>query len=773
FAFLETASKFAIGGVTDVETAVDGLTTAMNAWGDEAGTAEDVAAGFFTAVQDGKTTAEELSASLFQVAPAASAAGVSLEETLAAVSTLTASGTPTSVATTQIRQAINELNDPAREAAQVFERLSGQSFGEFTAAGGTVQEALALLSDEADSTGANIAEYFGSVEAGAAATTLAGEGADAFADSIENQAAAAEDSAAVVENAYNIMDESAQRSWERARNAGTNALIVVGETVAPIAAEVADRLVPAIESAAERFSTMLAWIQSDGPAAVSTITTIATVVGAVLLPVIIRAGVSMVTSWTMGTVAALRAAVTHVAASYRIVGGFAMQSAAAIRHGAFAIRYYVTLGAQAAAAAGRQAAATAAIVAGWIRQGAAATAQAARMAVAWLIGVVTPAVGAVAAMVVTAAAVVAGWVLMGVQAMAQAVRMAAAWLIALGPIGWVIAAVIAVAALVYRYWDQIVAFTSSLVERVTGWMSALRERVSAAWASLVERVTGFVTGLRDRVVATIASLAARAIRLVVTLVTSYVRMWTQLGTRVFALVRNLATRVVGAVTGLRDRAVAIVVALVASWIARFTQARERAAAAMQLARTLVTAAVTGLRDAVTDRIRAVVTTVTGLPGRIRSALGNTGRMLLDAGRNIINGLIEGIRSRFAAIGRAMSDAVGRVRDYLPWSPARRGPLRRNPPEQGGRNIGTAMAAGIVAARRDVEAATATLTGAAVADVDAAALDGVGRTTGRRATARTTQQGASRPVTIEAVNLHRADPFEVADELAWRVRTSHA
>ena len=110
FEFLETANAAALGGVTTLETAVDGITSVVNAYGKEvidAGTASDV---MFQAVKLGKTNFEQLSTSLFNVVPTAASLGVSFEDVAANLAALTAQGTPTSVATTQLRQAFIEAS---------------------------------------------------------------------------------------------------------------------------------------------------------------------------------------------------------------------------------------------------------------------------------------------------------------------------------------------------------------------------------------------------------------------------------------------------------------------------------------------------------------------------------------------------------------------------------------------------------------------------------------------------------------------------------------
>ncbi|MEG1427506.1 MAG: phage tail tape measure protein, partial [Oscillospiraceae bacterium] len=63
--FMETAQKAAVGGVTTLTTAVDGLTSVTNAYGEENVNAQQAADLMFTAVRLGKTNFEQLSGSLY------------------------------------------------------------------------------------------------------------------------------------------------------------------------------------------------------------------------------------------------------------------------------------------------------------------------------------------------------------------------------------------------------------------------------------------------------------------------------------------------------------------------------------------------------------------------------------------------------------------------------------------------------------------------------------------------------------------------------------
>lgn len=239
--FLETAAKAAVGGSIDLELAVDGLTSVVNAYGSDVidvATASDV---LFTTVRLGKTDMQELSSSLSQVTPLAAAAGVGIDQVGAAIATLTAGGTQTSVATTQLRQMFSELGKDTTVVAQAFKTVSGQSFPEFIKSGKTVEDALSLLNDYADEAGTTINNLFGSVEAGSAALVLTGSGADMFSSSLEQMA----ESAGATEDAFQTMDNTVSRRMEKIGVKINSFMERIGEKILPV---VEETILPAIES---------------------------------------------------------------------------------------------------------------------------------------------------------------------------------------------------------------------------------------------------------------------------------------------------------------------------------------------------------------------------------------------------------------------------------------------------------------------------------------------------------------------------------------------
>jgi len=179
--FLEVASNLAVGGVTSVSVAVDGLTSVMNAYGKESFDATQTANVFFSAQKAGKTTVEELAKNIGKIAPVARLAGLSFEETASALSTLTLSGMNTELAATSLKGILQGLINPAKEAEGALRKLNipvGASEIAQRGLGGTlkaVNEAYRLNSDA-------LAELFPNMEGLLGIAGLTGEALGKYDD---------------------------------------------------------------------------------------------------------------------------------------------------------------------------------------------------------------------------------------------------------------------------------------------------------------------------------------------------------------------------------------------------------------------------------------------------------------------------------------------------------------------------------------------------------------------------------------------------------------
>lgn len=112
--------------------------------------------------------------------------------------------------------------------------------------------------------------------------------------------------------------------------------------------------------------------------------------------------------------------------------------------------------------------------------------------------------------------------------------------------------------------------------------------------------------------------------------------------------------------------------------------------------------------AVSGAVGTLIGIVRGIPGQILGALGNLGGLLTGAGRAVVQGLIDGIRGMLGSLASVASSVASTIRDRLPFSPAKVGPLRDNPPDEAGRTIVEMLAGALLQARPQLAAAVETL-----------------------------------------------------------------
>lgn len=91
---------------------------------------------------------------------------------------MTAQGTPTAQATTQLNSLIAELGKNGTVAAKNLEKAAegskyaGMSFNEMMDAGATLDEVLGMMQASADASGVSMVDMFSSIEAGKAAMSI-------------------------------------------------------------------------------------------------------------------------------------------------------------------------------------------------------------------------------------------------------------------------------------------------------------------------------------------------------------------------------------------------------------------------------------------------------------------------------------------------------------------------------------------------------------------------------------------------------------------------
>ncbi len=229
-AYTEIAAKAAKGGFTDTATAIDGLTTVMNAYGLQG---EDammrVSDQMLTAQNYGKTTFGELASSIGKVIPLAAQLNVGTDELFASIATLTKQGIGTAEAVTGLKAALSNVIKPTSEASKMAETLGL----DFSAAALESKGFAGFLADVREKTGGNtevMAQLFGSVEA---LNTIMALTSDTGMVDMAGGLDAMASSAGATDNAYQTMMGGLNTGIARLTNSFRNYGIAMGTILLP------------------------------------------------------------------------------------------------------------------------------------------------------------------------------------------------------------------------------------------------------------------------------------------------------------------------------------------------------------------------------------------------------------------------------------------------------------------------------------------------------------------------------------------------------------
>lgn len=233
-AFAGTATKLAVGGFTSATTAVDVLTTAINAYGLAASDATQLSDYLITTQNLGKTSVDQLAQSVGKVIPLASAYNVQMDNLSSAYAVLTANGIATAESGTYLKSMLNELGDTGSGVSEVLLNSTGKTFAQLMEQGYSLGDVMAMLGNAVDGDSTAFNALWNSTEAGIGALSLFNAGADKYNSVLESMRS----SAGATEKAYSTMADTTDKSKQRMENAFNNLKISVGDVLNPALTQV-------------------------------------------------------------------------------------------------------------------------------------------------------------------------------------------------------------------------------------------------------------------------------------------------------------------------------------------------------------------------------------------------------------------------------------------------------------------------------------------------------------------------------------------------------
>jgi hypothetical protein len=201
----------------------------------------------------------------------------------------------------------------------------------------------------------------------------------------------------------------------------------------------------------------------------------------------------------------------------------------------------------------------------------------------------------------------------------------------MGPIGWIILALIAIIAIVVIFWDEIKAAFLAFGNWLWGYIEPF-------WNQIVELFSTAFNWIKevlnwDELVALIQDFGAR-----------FMEIWNGFWSIVTETLSAIWDLIVGIVTGNTDKA--------RNAIGRLADIPGKFAAWFS-----------GAYNSVKEWLGKALSYITELPGRILDALGDLGSLLYNAGKDLIDGLLNGIRNSFGTVQDLLGDLTSQLPDW--------------------------------------------------------------------------------------------------------------
>ncbi|KKN59444.1 hypothetical protein LCGC14_0541560, partial [marine sediment metagenome] len=241
------SAKFAKAALTDTFTAVDVLTTAVNAYGKETMDTTKASDIFFQTIKFGKITGEQLAASIGTSIPLYASVGIELEELTSGLAAMTKQGVDANLATTQLNAIVNAFLKPSGAMTEALQNMGYESGSTFLKAEG-LAGALKLIETQTDGDAAAMSDLLPNIRALRGAMALTGVGGEEFNRVLGE-----------MENATGVTEEAFAKQ-EKTFDTYKNSLKKVQTVVGNIGKHFVDKLTVGATTAAEG---MLAFIMSS------------------------------------------------------------------------------------------------------------------------------------------------------------------------------------------------------------------------------------------------------------------------------------------------------------------------------------------------------------------------------------------------------------------------------------------------------------------------------------------------------------------------------
>ncbi|MDR4249032.1 phage tail protein [Bacillus pumilus] len=366
-------------------------------------------------------------------------------------------------------------------------------------------------------------------------------------------------------------------------------------------------------------------------------------------------------------------------------------------------------------------------------------AQATRMAAAWTAAKISSFILMLQNGIKQMALFIARMAVMAAQAMANAVRMAAAWVVAMGPIGWITAAVIGIVALIIANWDKVKAFTIKAWGAISNFLKGIWEGIKKAavfvwdflkayyimmfnvyktifitvWNTISKVVKAVWNGLKRAAMTIWNGIKAYFITVLKIYKTIFTTVWNTIKkvvTTVWNGLKNTASKVWN---GIKSFFSSVLSGIKNYFVNNWNNVKNVTSTVFNGIKAFISSVWNSIKNTVKNLVVGIFNTVKSIFNNMKNAIGNIMRAvkttisniwngvmrffkginLTSVGKNIISGLIRGIGGMASSLYNKAKSIVNNVKNIFTRLFKIHSPSRWMRDEIG-YNLGAGMAVGL-------------------------------------------------------------------------------
>ncbi|MEC1826723.1 hypothetical protein P9E80_01305 [Bacillus velezensis] len=235
-------------------------------------------------------------------------------------------------------------------------------------------------------------------------------------------------------------------------------------------------------------------------------------------------------------------------------------------------------------------------------------------------------------------------VVLTAQAAAQAARMAASWVIAMGPIGWITAAVIGLVALIIANWDTVKSATIAVWGAISSWLSTvwtgiktiatstwngltsffsnvwngIKKTATSVWNGIKKTITSIWSGLKSAAVTVFTYMRAQIVNRIIATRDKMISIWNAIKSKVSSIWNALKSAAVTAFTYMRAQIVNRIIATRDKMVSLWNAIKSKVTSVWNALKSAAVTAFNYMRAQIVNRIVATRDRVISLWNTVKS-----------------------------------------------------------------------------------------------------------------------------------------------------------